>query len=154
MEYKQIGFSNIRLPDNRNSGIYEYSIFNKFPQEVFLHEFLHTLERNEQENGNQIAKLHDNEKYGYTESATEGLKEWYEDYMQNTIENAPNMGLTDFAYASKPIHESNFEYASKPIHESNFEYGIELDYLDEPDNIIEEIRSIIDRIGKVFFKSS
>lgn len=142
MEYKQIGFSNIRLPDNRNSGIYEYSIFNKFPQEVFLHEFLHTLERNEQENGNQIAKLHDNEKYGYTESATEGLKEWYEDYMQNTIENAPNMGLTDFAYASKPIHESNFEY------------GIELDYLDEPDNIIEEIRSIIDRIGKVCFKSS
>ena len=142
MEYKQIGFSNIRLPDNRNSGIYEYSIFNKFPQEVFLHEFLHTLERNEQENGNQIAKLHDNEKYGYTESATEGLKEWYEDYMQNTIENAPNMGLTDFAYASKPIHESNFEY------------GIELDYLDEPDNIIEEIRSIIDRIWKVFFKSS
>ena len=142
MEYKQIGFFNIRLPDNRNSGIYEYSIFNKFPQEVFLHEFLHTLERNEQENGNQIAKLHDNEKYGYTESATEGLKEWYEDYMQNTIENAPNMGLTDFAYASKPIHESNFEY------------GIELDYLDEPDNIIEEIRSIIDRIGKVFFKSS
>ena len=142
MEYKQIGFSNIRLPDNRNSGIYEYSIFNKFPQEVFLHEFLHTLERNEQENGNQIAKLHDNEKYGYTESATEGLKEWYEDYMQNTIENAPNMGLTDFAYASKPIHESNFEY------------GIDLDYLDEPDNIIEEIRSIIDRIGKVFFKSS
>ncbi len=142
MEYKQIGFSNIRLPDNRNSGIYEYSIFNKFPQEVFLHEFLHTLERNEQENGNQIAKLHDNEKYGYTESATEGLKEWYEDYMQNTIENAPNMGLTDFAYASKPIHESNFEC------------GIELDYLDEPDNIIEEIRSIIDRIGKVFFKSS
>ena len=142
MEYKQIGFSNIRLPDNRNSGIYEYSIFNKFPQQVFLHEFLHTLERNEQENGNQIAKLHDNEKYGYTESATEGLKEWYEDYMQNTIENAPNMGLTDFAYASKPIHESNFEC------------GIELDYLDEPDNIIEEIRSIIDRIGKVFFKSS
>lgn len=142
MEYKQIGFSNIRLPDNRNSGIYEYSIFNKFPQEVFLHEFLHTLERNEQENGNQIAKLHDNEKYGYTESATEGLKEWYEDYMQNTIENAPNMGLTDFAYASKPIHESNFEC------------GIELDYLDEPDNIIEEIRSIIDRIGKVFSKSS
>ena len=142
MEYKQIGFSNIRLPDNRNSGIYEYSIFNKFPQEVFLHEFLHTLERNEQENGNQIAKLHDNEKYGYTESATEGLKEWYEDYMQNTTENAPNMGLTDFAYASKPIHESNFEC------------GIELDYLDEPDNIIEEIRSIIDRIGKVFFKSS
>ena len=142
MEYKQIGFSNIRLPHNRNSGIYEYSIFNKFPQEVFLHEFLHTLERNEQENGNQIAKLHDNEKYGYTGSATEGLKEWYEDYMQNTIENAPNMGLTDFAYASKPIHESNFEC------------GIELDYLDEPDNIIEEIRSIIDRIGKVFFKSS
>lgn len=142
MEYKQIGFSNIRLPDDRNSGLYEYSIFNKFPQEVFLHEFLHTLERNEQENGNQIAKLHDYEKYGYTESATEGLKEWYKDYMQNTIKNAPNVGLTDFAYASKPIHESNFEY------------GIELDYLDEPNNIIEEFKSIVDRIGKIFSKSS
>ena len=143
MDYYGIGFSNIRLPNSSRSYIYKYnSRINTFPEEVFLHEFLHTLERNEQENGNQIAKLHDNEKYGYTESATEGLKEWYEDYMQNTIENAPNMGLTDFAYASKPIHESNFEY------------GIELDYLDEPDNIIEEIRSIIDRIGKVFFKSS
>ena len=141
MEYKQIGFSNIRLPDNRNSGIYEYSIFNKFPQEVFLHEFLHTLERNEQENGNQIAKLHDNEKYGYTESATEGLKEWYEDYMQNTIDGGENKGLTQFAYSSKPIHDSNFK---NPL---------ELTYLEEPDTIIEEINSIINRIEKLFVRN-
>ena len=47
MTYKQIGFSNIRLPNDRDSDIYKYSSTNTFPQEVFLHEFLHTLERNE-----------------------------------------------------------------------------------------------------------
>ena len=54
MEYNQIGFSNIRMPDDRNSNMYTYSIYNTFPQEVFLHEFLHTLERNEKNNGNHF----------------------------------------------------------------------------------------------------
>ena len=40
MRYNQIGFSNIRLPDDRNSKIYKYSSYNEFPEEVFLHEFL------------------------------------------------------------------------------------------------------------------
>ena len=129
MEYNQIGFANIRLPkDNRH--VYEYSNSNTFPEEVFIHEFLHTLERNEKDNGNEIISLHDYEKYGYTESRTEGLKEWYKDYMQNSIVGGENEGITDFAYSSKPIQESNFEYS------------ISLNYLQEPQNIIEEIRSI------------
>ena len=134
MEYNPIGYSNIRLPDDRNSSIYQYSSTNRFPQEVFVHEFLHTLERNEQENGNQVANLHDYEQYGYENSDVYGLFNWYSDYMQNTIKNAKDKGLSDFAYSSKPIHESNFAYS------------IELDYLDEPHNIIEEIGSIWERV--------
>ena len=137
MEYNQIGFANIRLPkDNRH--VYEYSNSNTFPEEVFIHEFLHTLERNEKDNGNEIISLHDYEKYGYAESRTEGLKEWYKDYMQNSIVGGENKGITDFAYSSKPIQESNFEYS------------ISLNYLQEPQNIIEEIRSIITRVGNLF----
>ena len=138
MEYNQIGYSNIRLPSDRNSRLYQYSSYNTFPQEVLLHEFLHTLERNEQENGNDIAELHDNNIYGYQEQRTNGLENWYRAYMQNNIQNAPDKGLTDFAYSSKPIHESNFEYS------------VELDYLDEPDNILEEVSSIISRVFELF----
>lgn len=138
MRYNQIGFSNIRLPDDRNSKIYKYSSYNEFPEEVFLHEFLHTIERNEIENGNNIIALHDYEKYGYTEDGSDGLKEWYEDYMQNSINGGENKGLTEFAYNSKPIHEDNFKYS------------VELDYFNEPQNIIEEINSIIKRIVRLF----
>ena len=139
MEYNQIGYSNIRLPSDRNSRLYQYSSYNTFPQEVLLHEFLHTLERNEQDNGNNnIAELHDNNIYGYQEQRTNGLENWYRAYMQNNIQNAPDKGLTDFAYSSKPIYESNFEYS------------IELDYLDEPDNILEQVSSIITRVFELF----
>ena len=140
MEYDQIGYSNIRLPDDQNSSIYTYSIFNTFPEEVFVHEFLHTLERNEIENGNDIIKLHDYEKYGYEESSIGGQRDWYIDYMQNTIENEKDKGLSDFAYSSKPIHESNFENS------------VELDYLNEPDNFLGEIKSIVNRITQLFVK--
>ena len=138
MEYEQIGFSNIRLPENYNRNIYTYSSSHTFPEEVLVHEFLHTLERNEHEDGNKIANLHDYAQYGYENNAVNGLEEWYKDYMQNTIQNGENKGLTDFAYSSKPIHESNFKYP------------IELSYLDEPQNLIEEINSIVERIGRLF----
>ena len=101
MEYNQIGYSNIRLPSDRDSRLYEYSSYNTFPQEVLLHEFLHTLERNEQDKGNNIANLHDNEIYGYEEQKVNGLENWYRAHMQNNIKNNPNKGLTDFAYSSK-----------------------------------------------------
>lgn len=142
MEYDQIGFSNIRLPDDRNSRIYQYSSYHSFPEEVFVHEFLHTLERNEEENGNDIAELHSYAEYGYTQNITSGLLRWYEDYMQNTIDGGENKGLTDFAYTSKPIHSSNFNYP------------IELDDLDEPHDLIEEINSIIKRVVRLFNKEA
>ena len=45
MDYYGIGFSNIRLPNEEKSYIYKYKTgVNQFPEEVFLHEFLHTLE--------------------------------------------------------------------------------------------------------------
>ena len=66
MDYYGIGFSNIRLPNDSKSYIYKYdSRINAFPEEVFLHEFLHTLERNAKEYGYERPELHDYEKYGY-----------------------------------------------------------------------------------------
>ena len=137
MEYNQIGFANIRLPSD-STNVYEYSNANLFPEEVFIHEFLHTLERNEKDNGNEVISLHDYAKYGYTESRTEGLKKWYRDYMRNEIDGGQDGGLTDFAYSSKPIQNSNFVYS------------MSLDYFKEPQNIIEEIRSIVERTVKLF----
>lgn len=142
MDYYQIGFSNIRLPDNENSYIYKYdSNINVFPEEVFIHEFLHTLERTEKEYGNtNLASLHDYAVYGYQNEGKNGLKSWYAAYMQNTIKNSDGTkaGLTENAYISKPIHESNFKYS------------YELNALKEPQNFIEEVISLIDRIKKLF----
>ena len=46
MDYYGIGYSNIRLPNSSKSYIYKYNTrINTFPEEVFLHEFLHSLER-------------------------------------------------------------------------------------------------------------
>ena len=137
MEYNQIGYSNIRLPSDRNSRLYKYSSSNTFPQEVFIHEFLHTLERNEKENGNEIVSLHDSAIYGYENQKVNGLENWYRDYMQDNINNQSGKGLTEFAYKSKPIHESNFNNS------------IKLDYLDQPDNIIEELNSIVKRLKRL-----
>lgn len=143
MDYRGIGFSNIRLPDKENSYIYKYdSRINTFPEEVFVHEFLHTMERNEKEYGNtNIIALHDYERYGYKEESKERLRKWYADYMQNSINNNRNgTGITKNAYSSKPIHNSNLKYS----------YEIE-NGINEPQNFIEEIISIINRI-KVILK--
>lgn len=143
MDYYQIGFSNIRLPDSSENYIYKYDTrINTFPEEVFVHEFLHTLERNEKEYGqtNQIA-LHDYEKFGYHTEKLIGLKRWYQAYMQNTIKTNELTALTDTAYASKPTHESNFKYSYELVSE-----------LKEPRNLIEEIESLVRRIKALFIK--
>lgn len=146
MDYYEIGFSNIRLPDSSNSYIYKYDErVNTFPEEVFIHEFLHTLERNEKEYGNSnLTSLHDYEKYQYKREDLIGLKEWYTAYMQNLIKNSKGekVGLTQNAYMSKPIHESNFKYS------------YELNALKEPKNFIEEMGSLINRIKQLFQKST
>ena len=66
MDYYGIGFSNIRLPNDSKSYIYKYNErINTFPEEVLLHEFLHSLERNAEECGYERPALHDYQKYGY-----------------------------------------------------------------------------------------
>lgn len=50
MDLYDIGFSNIRMSNKSDSGVYVYSSrYNTFPEEVYIHEFLHTLERNQEE---------------------------------------------------------------------------------------------------------
>lgn len=140
MDYLGIGFSNIRMPDDRNNLVYEYNYqVNTFPEEVFIHEFLHTLERNAQEYGYERPELHDYEKYGYKEEKTEGLKKWYSAYMNKQINyNGTRIGLPQEIYTHKPVHTSNFKYSK------------ELDILKEPENIIEIFRGMFKRIGKLF----
>lgn len=136
MDYYGIGFSNIRLPNDSKSYIYKYSRgINQFPEEVFLHEFLHSLERNAEEYGYQIPTLHDYEKYGYQNEAIYGQKKWYQDYMNKNIKsNDGNLGLPEEIYKLKPAKKSNFDYSYS------------LDYFKEPENIIEEIRELFNHI--------
>ncbi len=57
------------------SYIYRYNTrINKFPEEVFLHEFLHTLERTAEEYGYEIPALHAYEEYGYKNEKLIGQK--------------------------------------------------------------------------------
>jgi len=130
MDYYGIGFSNLRLPNSENNYTYKYDEqINTFPEEVILHEFLHTLERNSKEYGYETVELHDSEKYGYRTEKKVGLKTWYEAYMQGTIPDGKGgkVGLKPHIYTSKPIHESNFQVA------------ILLNDLREPEGIVEEV---------------
>ena len=139
MDYYGIGFSNIRLPNDSRSYIYKYnSRINTFPEEVFLHEFLHSLERNAQEYGYERPELHDYEKYGYENELLEGQKQWYTDYMNKEIKTTEgNVGLPAEIYTLKPAKNSDFDYS----------YKIE-DVFKQPENIIEEIIGIFENLGR------
>ncbi len=137
MDYYGIGFSNIRLPNDSQSYIYKYNTrINQFPEEVFLHEFLHTLERNAKEYGYERPELHDYEKYGYQNEKIYGQEKWYRDYMNKNI-NTQNgkIGLPEEVYTLKPAKSIDFENS----------YQIK-DVFKQPQNIIEEIQEIIDKI--------
>lgn len=140
MEYLGIGFSNIRMPDDTNNLAYEFNPkINTFPEEVFIHEFLHTLERNAKEYGYERPELHDYEKYGYVEENKNGLIKWYTDYMNKSINyNGKNIGLPEEIYTIKPVHNNNFKYTT------------ETKIFEEPNGIIEIIDSIVYRVKKVF----
>lgn len=142
MDYYGIGFSNIRLPNDSKSYIYKYNTrINTFPEEVLLHEFLHSLERNSKEYGYDIPELHDYEKYGYKNEALIGQKKWYRDYMNKeiTLSNNEKIGLPEEIYKLKPAKTSNFKYS----------YEMK-EVFKEPENIIEEIREIASQIVKKF----
>lgn len=139
MDYYGIGFSNIRLPNDSRSYIYKYnSRINTFPEEVFLHEFLHSLERNAQEYGYDRPELHDYEKYGYENEPLTGQKQWYTDYMNKEIKTQEGyIGLPAEIYTLKPAKNSDFDYSYKM--EEAFK---------QPENIIEEIIEIFDNLGR------
>ncbi len=144
MTYENIGFSNIRMPnDLSRTTMYKYDIKNDvFPEEVFVHEFLHSLERNLKERGYDIPALHDNEKYGYKSVSKVGLKDWYKDYMQcNISSDDKKIGLDEFVYSTKPIHESNFEIAT------------EIDFENNPENIIEGVKQFFSNMKNSFTKT-
>lgn len=145
MRYDSIGFSNIRMPnDLRNSTMYKYNIKNDtFPEEVFVHEFLHSLERNLTEKGYTFPALHDNEKFGYENQNKTGLKEWYRDYMRCNIDsNAEKTGLDQIVYKTKPIQLSDFKYAQ------------EIKFENVPHNIIDIVSQIISNFKQVMSSNS
>ncbi len=139
MDYYGIGFSNIRLPNDSRSYIYKYNPrVNTFPEEVFLHEFLHSLERNAQEYGYERPELHDYEKYGYRNELLEGQKKWYTDYMNKKIETTEGyIGLPEEIYTLKPAKSSDFK--------SSYEIN---DVFKQSENIIEEIIEIFENLGR------
>ena len=140
MTFYDIGYSNIRLSNEDNNYAYIYdSRINQFPEEVYVHEFLHTLERISTENGYDVPNLHDNLSYGYDEENLVGLKNWYKDYMQCSIKNQQNetVGINPNVYLLKPVHESNFTSAE------------EVEFYEETDNIIDEIREIYKKIVNI-----
>ena len=115
MDLYGIGFSNIRMSNLSNDYTYKYDYrINVFPEEVYIHEFLHTLERISTENGYDVPELHGYKTYGYDEEKLVGLKKWYTDYMNSDIlEKTTNtyVGLNEMVYKLKPAHNSNFEFA-------------------------------------------
>ena len=139
MEYQNIGFSNIRLPNDKNSYMYRYDTgVNQFPEEVFLHEFLHTLEKNATDNGYQVPALHDHAKYGYQSELYISLANWYRDYMQKRIsDNGTYIGLDPKVYTIKPVKESDFLY------------GKTVTLAKEPNNMLEEIQNLTHNVVQV-----
>lgn len=133
MDYLGIGFSNIRLPNSDKNYTYKYDAsINTFPEEVFVHEFLHSLERNSKEYGFERPQLHDYTKFNYKEDRLNGLKTWYADYMNSNIKSTSGyVGLNEKLYTLKPNHESDFTYSYK------------IDEFKEPSNIIEKMKQVI-----------
>lgn len=140
MDLYGIGFSNIRFAgDSINYVYYHNSRINTFSEEVFMHEFLHTLERTSKEHGYDTVDLHNYKNYGYDDTGVSGLSDWYEDYIRcNILDKETNqyVGLNDEVFKYKPSNENNFRFA------------IEVKYNEEPSNIIEEIKSLFNLLAE------
>ena len=136
MDYYGIGYSNIRLPNSSKSYVYRYNTrINTFPEEVFLHEFLHSLERTSEEYGYEIPALHDYEKYGYKNQNLTGLKDWYKDYMNKNIKTSNGyIGLPEQVYTLKPAKNIDFKYSYK------------IEEFHEPQNLLEDIKQLFKNV--------
>ena len=135
MEFLGKGFSNIRITDSQYSG----SSRNKFKEETFLHEFLHTLERNSDEYAYERADLHSNEYFGYFSDYYYGLRDWYKDYMNKNIDAREGnfIGLEKEIFYSTPAQMSDFEN-SKVMKE-----------YEEPDTAIKYLKSLKDQLVNI-----
>lgn len=137
MTYKGIGFSNIRIPNEEYNEIYAYNgVTNTFPEEVMVHEFLHDLERICKVMNYEIPALHDYKEYGYKNEAVIGQRTWYQDYMSKKIYDNTNQ---------KYIGLEPEVYKMQPAHESDFKYSLEIEFIKEPENIIEELSKIFNK---------
>ena len=130
------GFSNVRIIQQQTNN---YTT-NTFTEEVFVHEFLHTLERNARENGYEVPNLHDYNVYNYVDDRNDGLRKWYIDYMNKNIKNYSG----DYIGLPKEI------YTIKPVKSTDFTYSLKLDKLEEPKNIKQAINSIIYQMKRLF----
>lgn len=140
MDYLGVGFSNIRMPNNPKSNIYKYhEVTNPFPEEVYVHEFLHSLERNSFERNIERPELHDYEKYGYETDSHSGLKEWYTDYLNKEIvdKNGKKVGLDSEVFYSQKVNSSDFE--EKEI----------LEFDREPKNLFEAAKLLLENVTKI-----
>ena len=141
MDLYGIGFSNIRFASDDTNYIHQYNYrINTFSEEVFIHEFLHTLERTSKEHGYNTVDLHDSKIYEYDDSGINGLEEWYKDYMRcEILDKKTNqyVGLNEKVFILKPVNENNFKFP------------IEVKFNDEPDNLLEEIKSLFSVVANV-----
>ena len=136
MDYYGIGYSNVRLPNNdKNNFAFKYDYrYNTFPDEVLVHELLHTFERNMQEYGYEVPSLHDNVQYGYEMEKVIGLQKWYKDYMQCKVldrKTGQYVGIKEEMYLKKPVNSENFKHS------------IEKEINKEPNNPIERIVTLV-----------
>lgn len=140
MDYLGIGFSNIRMPNNSRSNIYKYhEVINPFPEEVYVHEFLHSLERNSLERNIERPDLHDYGKYGYKQDTKIGLRDWYIDYLNKNIidTDGSKIGLDSEIFLSQRVNSDDF------IEHENIEFDR------EPENIIEAAKLLFENVTKI-----
>ena len=133
MDIYGIGYSLIRLNKSSNIHNFRLKISNKTVDEVYVHEFLHTLEKNMKDNGYEVPELHNYEEYGYLDDAIDGLNQWYKDYMAGTVldkTTGKKVGLNDFVYSTQPPNNSNFKYST------------EVEFNKEPQNLLEHISTM------------
>ena len=107
---------------------------NTFPEEVFIHEFLHSLEYVSKEAGIEYPLIHNYSDYGYENETAVKLKGWYTDFLNYEILN-PNTneycGLDERVYA-----------LANPVDNSDFIVTYEVEFDNEPENIVEAIQML------------
>lgn len=141
MHYNNIGYSNIRLPVTNNNGrhMFKYDrLKNTFPEEVFIHEFLHNLERVSRDYELDYIPIHNYSDYGYASETASKLKRWYTDFLNKEI-------IYNKLGDKGGIDDSVYDLAN-PVDNSNFINTTIIEFDNEPENFIEGITLLIKTI--------